>query len=68
MDDAFDFAVIVDNGEIGEAGFIELVESEGAENFLLAYENHFILWHHEVADFFVVETHDGGDATAILVA
>ena len=67
MDDAFDLAAVIDNGEIGEAGFVKLIECERAEDFFVIDKNHFVFFDHEVTDFFVVETHNGGDARAVLV-
>lgn len=46
MDDAFDFFAGIDDGEIGEAGLVELVQSEGAKYFCFTNKNHFGLWNH----------------------
>ena len=65
MDDTFDFAFGVDNGEVGEAGFVKLVEDEGAEDFFALDENHFVFGDHEVFDPARIKAHDGGDTIAI---
>ena len=66
MNDAFDFVLIVDDGEISKAGFIELIKNERAKDFLVMNENHFGFVNHEFRNCAVVETHDGRDAVAIL--
>ena len=66
MDDAFDFVVVIDNGEIGEAGFVEFVENKGPQDFFVMDKNHFGFIDHEFRNCAVVETHDGRDAVAIL--
>lgn len=43
MDDAKDFVVAIDDGEIGEAGFVEFVEDKGTEDFGVSDEDHFFL-------------------------
>lgn len=68
VNDAFDFFLAVDDREIGEAGFVKLVEDEGPEKFFFIDEDHFFFRNHEVFDGAVIEAHDGGDAVAILRA
>ena len=65
MDDALDFVFAIDDGEISEAGFVEFVEDERAEDFGGFDEDHFGFWYHEVGNFAIVETHDGGNTVAI---
>lgn len=66
MDDAFDLVVVVYDREVGEARFVEFVKNERAENFFVIDKNHVLLGDHEFADFAGVETHDGGDAGAVV--
>ena len=66
MNDAFDFVLIVDDGEISKAGFIELIKNERAKDFLVMNENHFGFVNHEFGDSAIIETHDGGNTVAIL--
>ena len=65
VDDAFDVLAGVDDGEISEAGFEELVEGEGAEDVGAFDKEHFGFWNHEFVDFAFVEAHNGGDAVAV---
>ena len=67
MDDAFDFAFGVDDGEVGKAGFVKFVEDERTEDFFALDKDHFVLGNHEVFDLARVKAHDGGDAIAICI-
>ena len=68
MDNAENFVVVVDNGKIGEAGFVEFIKNEWSEDFVVADENHFGFRYHEVTDVTVIEAHDGSDAVAVFGA
>lgn len=68
MDDAFDFAFGVDDGEVGKTRFVKFVENEWAEDFFAPYKDHFAFRNHEVFDFAGIKAHDGGDAIAVGVA
>lgn len=68
VDDADNFFFAVDDWKIGEAGFVELVKDEGAEDFFIGHENHFGFRNHEVVNSTVVETHDGSNAVTVLAA
>lgn len=65
MDDAFDVFPRVNNGEIGEAGFVEFIEDEGAEDFGVFHEDDARARSHEIGNLAVIKTHDGGKASAI---
>ena len=65
MNDTFDVVTGIDNWEIGEAGFVEFVENEGAEDLFAIDEDHFGFLDHELSDRASVKTHNGGDAVAI---
>ena len=68
MDDADNFVMVVDDGEVSKTGFVELVEGEGAEDFFVIDEDQLVFRHHEVFDLAVIEIHDGGDAAAVFAA
>ena len=68
MDDALYLVIIVHHGEIGEAGFVEFIKYEWAEDFFGVYEDHFGFRHHDGFDRAVIETHDSGDTTTVAAA
>lgn len=68
VDDAEDFVVSVNNREVGEAGFVETIQSERAEDFGVFDEDHVGFRSHEIFDLAVFKTHDSGDTVAVLVA
>lgn len=65
VENAFDLAVDVGDGETSEARLVEFVEGEGTKNFVGANKNHFGFGKHEVLNGTIVETHDGGNAVAV---
>ena len=48
VNDALNLVVVVDNREIGEAGFVEFIKNERAEDFAMVYKNHFGFCDHEI--------------------
>lgn len=65
MDDAFNVFFAVNDGKIGKTRFVESVKDERAENFGILDEDDTSLRRHEVKDLTIIETHNGGEASAI---
>ena len=65
MNNADNFAVIINDGKISEAGFVELIESEWAEDFFVINKHEFVFGGHEVFDFALVKIHNSSNAAAV---
>lgn len=65
VDDAFDVFFAINDGEIGKTRFVESVKDEGSEDFGVLYEDNARPRSHEVGDMAVIETHNGGEASAV---
>ena len=65
VDHAEDFILIINEGEISKAGFIEFIENEGAEDFGVFNENHIFFRNHEIPNRAAIKAHNGSDAVAI---